>query len=77
MNFMYCLHQVLLQSVPAAFQQVLFHRLGRTCIHQHVLSLGVPGFFIGWLDGLGQSLQLCQGLSIGVFSPRGFTHFFS
>ena len=100
--------QVLLQSVPAAFQQVVSYRLvtGHTFINQSHLGLLhdcfggaasflasvwlassfsaasfslmkmfpfliVPRFLLGWLDSLGQSLQLCQGLFTGTFIPRG------
>ena len=97
-NYTDCLCQLLLQSVPAALQQVVFYRLvtGHTCISwrhlvfyltvlqgsillgfrlaglqllgsfiqsdEDVPLLVVPRFLMGWLDSLGQFLQLCQGL---------------
>ena len=47
-NFMYCLCQVLLQSVPAAFQQVVSHRLltGHTFIQGRHLV-----FYLAVLEG--------------------------
>ena len=53
-----------------------FYLLGN-CIESKeglsVLVHLVPEFLVGWLDSLHQPLQLFQGLSTGIFIPRGLS----